>query len=338
MGDEHATPVIGVVVIGRNEGTRLEACLRSIGPGHSVVYVDSGSSDGSPERACELGASVVALDLSKPFTASRARNAGFQTLMQTTPSAKFVQFVDGDCELREGWIKAGAAALESQPDLAVVCGRLRERHPEHSVYNRMCDMGWDYPIGDISSCGGVAMYRSSSFSQAGGFNEMLVAGEEFEICHRLRSKGFRVCRIDAEMAWHDVGMTRFSQWWNRTKRAGFAFGEAWLIYPASVGGRYRRSVLRSLFWGIGLPATVLLGAFGAILWRPLAILPLAAILLAVLQIARLAFAHWRRGAAARYAIGFAAMLFFAKFPEAHGVLKCWSERLAGKRPRIIEYR
>ena len=68
---------LGVVAIGRNEGERLRRCLNSVvGRGHTVVYVDSGSTDGSTELARELGADVVELDLSLPFTmAQRAIRA-----------------------------------------------------------------------------------------------------------------------------------------------------------------------------------------------------------------------------------------------------------------------
>ena len=120
---------LGVVAIGRNEGERLRRCLNSVvGRGHTVVYVDSGSTDGSTELAHELGADVVELDLSLPFTMARARNTGFSRLLELDPEVRFVQFVDGDCELVDGWLER-AAVIESRPEVAVVCGRRRERYP-----------------------------------------------------------------------------------------------------------------------------------------------------------------------------------------------------------------
>ena len=65
----------GAVVIGRNEAERLRHCLNSLlGGGLTIVYVDSDSVDGSAALARSLGAEVVQLDLSRPFTAARARN------------------------------------------------------------------------------------------------------------------------------------------------------------------------------------------------------------------------------------------------------------------------
>ena len=118
---------IGVVVIGRNEGARLKRCLESIvSEGVKVVYVDSGSTDDSVETARGLGAEVVELDMSIPFCAARARNAGYQRLVESSPYVSFVQFVDGDCELIDDWLGFAVESLLSLSDHAVVAGWLRE--------------------------------------------------------------------------------------------------------------------------------------------------------------------------------------------------------------------
>ena len=151
----------GVVVIGRNEGERLRRCLESLRNAGSIVYVDSGSTDGSAELARSVGVEVVDLDMQIPFTAARARNAGFARLRQIAPVVAFVQFVDGDCELIEGWLAAAASFLLQHPDVACVCGRLRERFPQRSVYNRLCDVEWDRDAGETAACGGIAMMRAT---------------------------------------------------------------------------------------------------------------------------------------------------------------------------------
>src|SRR3954471_4582955 len=139
---------VGVVVIGRNEGERLKRCLRSLldqgaGP---IVYVDSGSIDDSVAFARSLGVVVVNLDTSIPFTMARGRNAGFDELQRRFPALRWVQFVDGDCEVRPDWIARARAAFVGRPELAAVCGRRRERHPEASLYNRLADMEWNAPL------------------------------------------------------------------------------------------------------------------------------------------------------------------------------------------------
>jgi glycosyltransferase involved in cell wall biosynthesis len=198
---------IGVVVIGRNEGERLRKCLASVArQTGKVVYVDSGSTDNSVEIAESLGAVVVNLDMMRPFTAARARNEGFMRLREAAPDLAYVQFVDGDCEILPGWLEEAALFLDEHPDVAAVCGRLRERFPERSVYNMLCDIEWNTPVGEAKACGGNAMLRADALSQAGKYREDLIAGEEPELCVRLRASGWKIWRLAAEMALHDADM------------------------------------------------------------------------------------------------------------------------------------
>src|SRR5437016_4542387 len=125
----------GAVVIGRNEGERLHRCLRSLAAAAVVVYVDSGSTDASVQDARARGAEVAELDTDTPFTAARARNAGFRRLREMAPDILYVQFVDGDCEMDQGWPQKALSFLASNETVAAVCGRRREQYPEKSIYN-----------------------------------------------------------------------------------------------------------------------------------------------------------------------------------------------------------
>ena len=218
---------LGIVAIGRNEGQRLINCLNSIRAEAKVptVYVDSGSTDRSSEAAAGLGVTVVNLDMARPFTAARARNEGYAALLKLQPNTRFVQFIDGDCELVSGWLETALEFFAQRSDVAVVCGRRRERHPETSIYNRLCDVEWDTPIGEATACGGDAMIRAEALQAARGYRNELIAGEEPEFCLRLRKLGWKIWRLDAEMTRHDAAMTRFAQWWRRTVRSGYAYAE-----------------------------------------------------------------------------------------------------------------
>src|SRR5690349_20594819 len=101
----------GVVTIGRNEGERLKRCLTSLRAVGQIVYVDSGSTDGSAHYARALHAHVIELNLDVPFTAARARNVGFKRLLTLCPDLSYVQFVDGDCEVNGDWLKHAAVFL-----------------------------------------------------------------------------------------------------------------------------------------------------------------------------------------------------------------------------------
>ncbi len=312
---------VAAILIGRNEGNRLIAALAAVPPDVSpVIYVDSGSTDGSVRAAQQAGAQVVELDMSRPFTAARARNAGFAALASDPPD--FVQFIDGDCALADGWVSTATAFLAENPSVAVACGRLRERFPEASLWNRLCDAEWDTPIGKTRACGGIAMMRSSAFANADGFNPNLIAGEEPELCVRLRAAGWEIWRLDAEMALHDAAMTRFGQWWKRMRRSGHAFAEGAALHGRPPERHFVTETRRALIWGLALPLAALIGAA----FNPLALLVLLAYPLQVLRLAP-------RVGAVR-----AAFLTLGKIPEAIGVAEYWLRRRLGRRSRLIEYK
>jgi GT2 family glycosyltransferase len=321
---------IGVVAIGRNEGARLIACLdslRAAGAG-AVVSVDSGSTDGSAEAAAARGAEVVALDMTVPFTAARARNAGLKRLREAAPDAIYVQFIDGDCTLDPGWLAKARAFLEQNPDVAVVCGRRRERHPEASLYNRLCDFEWATPVGEALACGGDALMRISAVESVNGYREDLIAGEEPELCVRLRERGHRIWRLDAEMTLHDAAMTGFSQWWRRSERAGHAFAEVSHIHRASPACVWHAETRRALLWAGLAPASIMLGALVSPVF-------FAGLLAYPAQVARLAARYQREGGDA---LPRAVLTVIGKFAEAKGALTYHARRLGGGRRTLIEYK
>lgn len=319
--------LLAVVAIGRNEGNRLHACLgsaQSAGLATVVVYVDSGSTDGSADYARAQGCEVVDLDMSTPFTAARARNEGMARALQCVPNIAYVQFLDGDCELEPTWMPAAIAYLQANTQHAVVCGRRRERYPDKSIYNQMCDVEWDTPVGDAKSCGGDAMMRVQALKCVGGYNNSLIAGEEPELCLRLRRSGWRVYRMPREMTLHDAAMLHFAQWWKRSKRAGHAFAEGAWMHGAPPELHWVAETRRALMWGLLLPlATGLL----SVLWSP----AWAALLLAYpLQVLRIS----RQGSG----ISRAFFLVLGKLPEMTGVLSFWLGRITRRQIKIIEYK
>lgn len=320
---------IGVVVIGRNEGSRLIGCLKSVLPRvKCVVYVDSGSTDGSIQAAKQLGASVVPLDADQPFTAARARNEGFVALMKISPDTRFVQFIDGDCELDKRWIDTGGEFIRKRDDIAVVCGQRREQYPSASVYNRLCEIEWDTQIGEASACGGDSLMRAMAFKAVGGFREQLIAGEEPELCLRFRERGWKIWRLDAEMTRHDAAMTRFRQWWVRTVRSGYGITEVCLLHWHSPFAIWKKHIARSVFWGASVPVSVVLAA----LVYPAAV---GAFVVYPLQICRIAIA---RGPVSSHSWAYASFMTLAKFAECQGLLTfCW-RRLRRRSIKLIEYK
>jgi GT2 family glycosyltransferase len=319
----------GFVVIGRNEGERLLRCLRSVLHRDSaVVYVDSNSTDGSAERAAALGARVLQLDVSTPFTAARARNAGLYALLDWQPGIEQVQFVDGDCEVVPTWLSAATAFLANNPRVAVVCGRRRERFPDRSIYNRLCDVEWDTPVGESKACGGDALMRVEALTGVGGYRDALIAGEEPELCVRLRAAGWKIWRLDAEMTRHDAAMTHWRQWWKRTVRGGYAFAAGAHLHGAPPERFRVRESRSALIWGIAVPALLVAAvAISPAAWWAFALYPL--------QVLRLSL-EAQGTPTQRVVRGMSLVL--GKFAEAMGLIRFHYHRVTGATARLIEYK
>ncbi len=325
------TTTLGAVVIGRNEGARLLRCLDSLrSQVAQVVYVDSGSTDGSVEQARQRGAEVVALDMRQPFTAARARNAGLARLLELAPQMALVQFVDGDCEVQPHWLASAQRFLADHPQVVAVCGRRRERYPQASVYNQLCDLEWDTPIGPARACGGDALMRVAALQAVGGYRPDLIAGEEPELCVRLRAAGGHIWRLDAEMTLHDAAMTRFGQWWQRNRRSGHAFAEGAWLHGAPPERHFVAETRRALLWGAALPALLLLAAW----LHPAAWLLWALYPVQVLRVG----ARLRRQAAHPMPWAHAAFLILGRLPEALGALNFAWRQLRRGPVRLIEYK
>jgi GT2 family glycosyltransferase len=333
---------IGVIIIGRNEGERLRASLASaLGKTAATVYVDSGSTDGSARLAADMGAIVVALDDSSPFTAARARNAGFAKLIEIHPNLSFVQFLDGDCELAPDWLDRALAAIQADAKIAAVAGRRRERNPGHSIYNRLMDLEWDTPIGPARSIGGDALFCAAAFQAVGGFNGALIAGEEPELCLRLRKAGWKILRLDAEMSRHDAGVLRFSQWWRRQIRSGWGAMDVDSRLPRHGEHLFTKMLTSSRIWTIiWLLAFLVISAVVASLAGGYAGLFVAAAVAVTwpAQALRIAWQARSRGLASSIAIWHGGLTMIGKWAMLWGQLRWLLDRAAGRQRSLIEYK
>jgi glycosyltransferase involved in cell wall biosynthesis len=326
--NDHQTD-FGVVAIGRNEGDRLKRCLLSLPPSATMVYVDSGSTDGSDLWARGYGAQVVALDMSRPFTAARARNAGFRRLIEIGPNISFVQFVDGDCELVNEWPETAISFLQSHVDVAAVAGRRRERYPDQSIYNKLCDWEWDGPVGETRAFGGDVMLRTSSFQAVNGYLETLIAGEEPELAVRLRRAGWRIWRLGTDMTWHDAAIFQFRQWWYRNVRSGYAFAAGAYLHGAPPERHWVWESRRAWIWGILLPIVCVATSLAIGHWG------LAMCLIYPLQMVRQMFRS--TGTLSDRALK-SFFQILGRFPEGMGQLKFLADRVLGRQALLIEYK
>lgn len=325
---------IGAVVIGRNEGDRLRLCLTSIlGQVDSIVYVDSGSTDGSVELAKSLNIEVVELDLTIPFTAARARNAGFQHLTTVNPQLKYVQFVDGDCEILPGWIEIAAHTLENDSQIVAVCGWRQECYPKHSLYNTICNIEWRMgSVGIISSFGGDVMIRSEAFKKAQGYNNSVIAAEDDELSVRLRQNNGQLVRIARNSTKHDANMYHIWQWWKRAKRCGYGYAQVFSLHGKPPESKFAKEMLRALLWGLIFPLSIFLllypthGLVSIILLR----YPLTAL--------RVSYSTRQQGFLWSDSFAWGVSCSVSVFPEIVGICKFYFDRLQNQQHQIIEYK
>lgn len=323
------TSSVGAVVIGRNEGARLRRCLTSlVGQCDRIIYVDSGSADGSVSFAKGIGAMIVDLDTSVPFTAARARNEGFAAL-QAGGLTNYVQFVDGDCGVEPGWIAAARATLDASADIGIVTGWRTETDPHRNVYHEMCEVEWHRPPGDIRSCGGDMLVRTDAFRRVGGFNPRIIASEDEEFCLRILGLGLRVHRLPRIMTLHDAAMTRFAQWWKRTVRSGHGFAEVGGMHP----GHFLAERRRVWFYGGLLPVALLHGAIYG--WWPVIA---TVVLLYAFNWMRTFQGLHRNGQPLAQSAHHAAYLTLSKIANMQGMLTYYLRRLRGADMQIIEYK
>jgi hypothetical protein len=254
--------------------------------------------------------------------------------MALHPRLSLVQFVDGDCAFAEGWLDAAAAALAAHPDVAAVWGRRREIAPDASPYNRMCDLEWSQATpGETHVFGGDVMLRVATVREVGGYDPRIVAGEDPEFAVRVRKRGHRILRIDAEMTRHDAAVTRFKQWWLRSKRSGFAYAQVSALHGAGPERFWVQDVRRALIWGAAVPLlvpTLLVPSLGA------SSLLLGAYPLRFLRIARAT--QRERGVTDHDARLWALHCVGASFPQALGILQYHLGRARGEVPTLIEYK
>jgi hypothetical protein len=304
--------------------------MDEVGGPVEILYVDSASTDDSVRRAEAAGARVLQVRPQRP-SAALGRNAGWRAAR-----APYVLFLDGDTLLAPAFPHKALARF-ADPQVAVVFGHRREIHPEASAYNRVLDLDWLSPAGPADYCGGDAILRRDMLEAVGGYDPGLIAGEEPEMCQRIRARGGVVLHIDEAMTGHDLAMTRWSQYWKRALRTGHAYAE---VSGRLAGGPFplwqeesRRNVRRG---------AVLLGSAVAGLVAALALPSLWPLLLVLAFFAALALrSAWRFRWKSRDPV---TLLLYGihshvqQVPILLGQLGYWWDQRRGRRRQLIEYK
>ena len=280
------TPTVSVVIIGRNEGSRLQRCIASVQQAqwgaiaYDIWYVDSRSTDDSLALAQAMGVQTRVLPAG-PMCAAKARNLGW-----LAADGEFILFLDGDTELHPDFVNHALQAL-SDNTLCAAWGHRRESNPQQSLYTKVLDLDWIYPAGITPYFGGDVLVRRSALAQVGGFDDTLNAGEEPELCARLRANGWRILHIDAPMTRHDLAVRTFKAYARRCYRSGIAYAEVTHRMQALGDGLWQHEARRDLVHGLIYVAAPVLMALA------FALHVLAGALLAALGLLLVLRSAWR---------------------------------------------
>lgn len=328
--------VLSIVVIGRNEGSRLERCLESIGamrsPGPTeLIYVDSNSCDGSADIAAAAGAKVIVLSSSHP-TAAAGRNAGWRNA-----HAPLILFLDGDTILDSNFVVESLSEFRD-PRVSIVFGNRRETNSRGSLYNRVLDLDWISPhMGESEHCGGDALVRADVLEEVGGYDDRLIAGEEPDMCRRIRGRGYLIVHVNRPMTGHDLAITSVKQYWRRAVRSGYAYAEIAHRYRHTSLPFWRRESRLNLFHSAFLMVVGIAGVASALATHFSALLAIPGLIIAVLAMRTAVRFQWKSD-------HWSTLLWYGlhshvqHIPISIGQIQFWRDQWSGRIPALIEYK
>ncbi len=197
-------PRVSVVVCSYNGAATIRDCCQGLlaldYPEYEVIVVDDGSADGTAAIASEYGFRVFSTE---NRGLSSARNTGWQVA-----TGEIVAYIDDDASPDPHWLKYLATAfrqggyaavggpnippLDSCPTAA--CVAHATGNPRHVLLS-------DREAEHIPGCNSA--FRRDALEAVGGFDpQFRVAGDDVDICWRIRERGWRLGFSPAAMVWH----------------------------------------------------------------------------------------------------------------------------------------
>lgn len=198
--------MISFIIIGKNEGWRLQKCLQSISyvveqdaiANYEIIYVDSQSTDNSIELAKQYGAKTFLI--TGECNAAIARNIGAQEAI-----GGILFFIDGDMELFPGFL----------PKVLNENGKLKYPFMSGIFNDIVHDLDWNYlhtsrrhklQEGDADSVetttGGLFLIEHSLWDKVGGMDTRFKRSQDYDLGLRLSQMGYPLHRKAILLANH----------------------------------------------------------------------------------------------------------------------------------------
>lgn len=233
---ETETPLtsrFSVIVCSRNGSSTLRSCLEALGrqtyAHHEVLLIDDGSTDNTPEIARSFD--FVHYHRQDHAGLSAARNHGMKLA-----TGNLLAYTDDDCIPDEEWLLHLSTAFDASEWVAAggpnipppprntteACVAAAPGAPSHVLLN-------DEEAEHLPGCNLVI--RKEALIAIGGFREeFTTAGDDVDICWRLRINGGKLRFVPAAVVWHH---RRFTVQAYLRQQSGYGYAEAMLMahYP-----------------------------------------------------------------------------------------------------------
>ncbi|MEZ0170236.1 glycosyltransferase family 2 protein [Microvirga sp. TS319] len=212
-------PSISVILVGHNEESALEACVRSLHEqsisGFEIVIV----SDGSTDRMRDMARGLVKRGLAHHVLSTDLRGGKSSgiNLACAIATGEIIVNVDCDCSFDRYAIERLIEPLVD-PRVGAVCGDIAPRNSSASVVTQFQEIEYlqSISVGKriasaldqvVCASGAFGAFRRKALDDIGGFD--VGGGEDLDTTIRLRLKGWRIAYAHDAICYTDVPSTLY---------------------------------------------------------------------------------------------------------------------------------
>lgn len=213
-----APPTLSLIIPSLNEEGRISRTIDAWNDAHKAyetIVCDGGSTDGTVIEAERAGARVVHCAEGACPTIAASRNAGAHAAQ-----GEMLVFCDADTSIADApeFFRRALAHFDADPKLVALTGALRVL-PEYATRADRtifaCMNGIHRLLNNLipwgAAPGEFQMIRADAFRRVGGFNELLVASEDYDLFRRLRAVGRT--RYDGALVVYHTGRRAHETGW-----------------------------------------------------------------------------------------------------------------------------
>lgn len=197
-------PSISIIIPSKNEKQNLPRLLSSIRkaqpPPKEVIVVDNHSTDGTRKIAKDVWVKIANTTspplriLTKGKERSQQRNAGAKMALGT-----HLLFLDADMELPRTLLEK----LQHLISLGAEAVAIEERAVGHDFWGKAVALERNCYRGQ-QLLEAPRLIEAKTFKRLGGFDPMLVAGEDWDLYQRLKNHGVQIIHTNVHLIHHEA--------------------------------------------------------------------------------------------------------------------------------------